>query len=131
MYFPLEFRVWNGQHMMDALQLSLDEQVVEVWCPDEEKRIRLPLSSITLLPYTGCVDLQNRKIFVSDMVYVRHMLVSNVPPYKAIIEWDKYRFALRILDEDRPPTIYHNYTNLDTFGLDISIIGNKHTKKHP
>lgn len=131
MNFPLEFRVWNGKNMMNALKLSLDEQTVEVWSPDEERKVKIPLSSVTLLPYTGCVDRQNNKIFVSDIVYVRHMLVENVPPYKAIVEWDKYRFALRILDEDRPPMIFHNYTNLDPFGLDLSIIGNKHTKKHP
>ncbi len=83
-----------------------------------------------LLPimFTGAYDKHNTEIYVGDIVLVRHMLVSNIPPYKAEVVWDKYRFALRNLNP-RPWEVHGSlfpYNNLDTFGLDLEVLGDKY-----
>ena len=77
-------------------------------------------------------DDGNTLLYEQDIVIVTHMLVENLPSYKAIIEWDKYRFALRNIglvnsanQETLSPPFFglSPYKSLDPFGLSLKRIG--------
>jgi hypothetical protein len=121
--FPLEYRIWDGSQMLVASNLSFEEQFVEAVCPIRKEKIRYAISSIQLMPYTGCIDSHNQKIYLSDIVQVTPMLVETIPTFKAIVIWDKYRFALRTLDDDGKHSLFFPYNNLDPFGLHLTVIG--------
>lgn len=84
-----------------------------------------------------CVDVRdddNLLLFEKDIVWVTHTLVENIPSYRAVIEWDKYRFVLRNLDGERFSLQDHHfhtflgltpYTPLDSFGLSLKRIGDE------
>jgi len=92
---------------------------------DEESRY-------VLMQSVGIRDNFETLLYEQDIVLVSFMLVEHIPSFKAIIEWDKYRFALRNLDINSPsfqqPSLQSAflmtpYVNLNPFGLSLTRIG--------
>ncbi|WPS85488.1 YopX family protein (plasmid) [Brevibacillus halotolerans] len=120
---PLEYRCWNGAKMLSVSKLLIVEQRVLAYCPINRKHYLYPLSTIQIMPYTGCVDKNNQKIYVGDVVLITHMLIETIPSYRAIVEWDQYRFVLRALDHASTNSFLLPHINMDFFGLDVMVIG--------
>ncbi|MFF2531582.1 YopX family protein [Brevibacillus sp. NPDC058079] len=97
---------------MTVTKLMLDEQRVSAYYPLINQDWVLGFSTIKIMPYTGCVDNRNQKIYVGDVVQVTHMLVETIPSYLAIVEWDKYGFVLLALDYDPRNSFLSRYKNL-------------------
>ena len=92
-------------------------------------------SRYILMQSANILDASEQMVFESDIVLVRHMLIETVPPFRAEVVWDKYRFALRNLEYEHPTLsqtpfqaslIMSPYTNLDPFGMNLEILGDKY-----
>jgi uncharacterized phage protein (TIGR01671 family) len=127
--FPIDFRFWDGIQMLEATAISIKEKTVEAISPLTGMPLIYNLSDVILMPFTGFYDHKNQKIYTSDILQVTPMLIETVPSYKAIVEWDKYRFALRALNYSQYKSHIFPYSDLDPFGLHLTVIGDIHRNK--
>ena len=51
----------------------------------------------TVGQYTGLQDRNDKEMYDGDIVMVSNHMVENQPTYKALIEWNGYKFVLRNL----------------------------------
>lgn len=122
--YPNEYRFHINGNTFEVLLINFLSQTIIV--EDKGSHIPYPISSGILIPYTGVRDDFNKKLYVGDIVQVTPMLVENIPTYTAVIEWDKYRFALRNQDKQTGYIFLPPYTNLDPFGIRLVKIGSIH-----
>lgn len=124
--YPLDYMFYINQKKYKVLAINFVIETVVIHDKQIGQNIEYPMKSGVLLPYTGVVDSNNRKLYVGDIVQVTPMLVENIPTYTATIVWDKYRFALH-KEQSKPGTPFMPpYSNLDSFGLHLVWIGSIH-----
>src|SRR5262245_38721138 len=126
----IKFRSWANGSMWNVNALA---------CSDGSEQMDLVDDSIggyddvslfdnaedrVIMQYVGVKDKNGKDIYEGDVVYVKNMLVETVPPYRAVVEWDKYRYCVRNLNTPNYSALQFPYNNLDIFGLDIEVIGN-------
>lgn len=121
-------RVWDEKrkhmHYIDDLYFFEEEGVHEI----VNGVAKGHHATYLLTEFTGTYDDNNNELYSGDVCYFTPMMVETVPTFKGVIEWDKYRFAIRNLDYDTkaPFSIYATpYVNLDLFALSVRKIGNK------
>ncbi|MEK3995485.1 YopX family protein [Psychrobacillus sp. FSL K6-2365] len=91
----------------------------------------------TLSEFTGLKDKNGTEIFEGDIVLVENFVVETIKPFKAVIEWDKTRFALNELGSLNisnypaitPNGVFGPFNNLSDFGQSFEVIGNIY--EHP
>ncbi|MED1863337.1 YopX family protein [Fictibacillus nanhaiensis] len=131
----LKFRAW-GQERHDLYGKGISYSNLELM--DDSILFRFnhfETDEPIIMQFTGVYDMNNKEAYENDIVIVHHMMVENIPSYKAEVVWDKYRFALRNLEYDKlnvNNTGYGlfggitTYANLDLFGVNLNIIGNRY-----
>jgi hypothetical protein len=126
------YRIWNGKDMIEVESLNMKTKTIYV----RSKMGQLvPYSSekVKLMSGSGVYDdtphPARKEIFMSDVVQVTNVLDKTVPAYLAVVEWDKYRFALRTIGDVQSRLIFP-YTNLDPFGLNLIVVGDVYRTPH-
>lgn len=114
-----KFRAWHT----DAEMMLYEHKVGDVFRWKEDGQ------PIEIMQYSGSRDQKGEGIYDGDIAWVTHMLVENIPTYKAVVVWDKWRFALKNLEPNKANFMF-SYQNLDPFGLIIEVIGNIHEHPH-
>jgi len=123
----LKVRAWDTKrkemHYIDDLYFFEEEGIHEVVNGVAEGHH----ATYSITEFTGTYDNENKELYSGDICYFTPMLVETVPTYKGVIEWDKFRFAIRNLDYDTktPFSMYSTpFVNLDLFSVSVRKIGN-------
>lgn len=110
--------------LSDVKSLHLGTGKVIVGCRGGNRSIKIGNECI-LRHYAQVQDDEGIKLFTGDIVTAWFMLTEMSKPFRAVVEWDKYRFALRNLSSSDFRTT-HPYQNADFFGMSVKRLGNKY-----
>ena len=132
----LEFAVWYNDHfhqlrnkewvskwkMAKVKTIHLGTNKVIISCKNGNRSVVIDNECI-LRQYINVRDDDNLKLYTGDIVVMYNTLTELSVPYKAIIEWDKYRFAFRSLEK---VDYISNFPmmNADPFCMSIKKLGN-------
>lgn len=108
----IKFRAWDKEH--HNMQVIFDNTTQTEWfLPNLNNQYEI-------MQYTGLCDKNGKEIYEGDIVHVEVLLVENVEPYDAVIEWKNYGWCMKRLIQ----TSTFRLKELDDFGVNIMVIGN-------
>lgn len=118
------YQFWYKNNRFNVLTMDFIKNEVTIAAVADFMDVQtIPVTKGVLLPYSGQVDSHGTPLYAGDIVQATPLLVSNIPTVHAVIEWDKYRFALRTLNWKSVSFQVPPMRNFDSFGFYLKKVG--------